>query len=108
MFVGDELNDKAPGGRPIRWYFVLLSAALGTQFLSSYPSTSALSTCGVHGNPLDLVPDLPTCPGAATSSGFPFAHMHVHVTDDERFDDMGGHIGAVRREADFPTVVCSA
>jgi len=48
------------------------------------------------------------CPGAATSSGFPFAHMHVHVTDDERFDDMGGHIGAVRREADFPTVVCSA
>ena len=101
MFVGNELNDKAPGGRPMRWCFVLLSVALGTQFLSSYPSTSALSTCGVHGNPLDLVPDLPTCPGAATSSDFPFAHMHVHVTDDERFDDMGVHIGAVRHEVDL-------
>ena len=74
----------------MRWCFVLLSVALGTQFLSSYPSTSALSTCGANGNPLDLVPDLSACPGGTTSSGFPFAHMYVHVTDDDRLDDMGG------------------
>ena len=48
------------------------------------------------------------CPGATTSSGFPFDHMHVLVTDDDRFYVMGEHIGAVRREADFPTMVCSA
>ena len=47
------------------------------------------------------------CPGFPTSSGFPFAHMHLHVTVDERFDDMGEHIGAVRHEVDLPTVVCS-
>ena len=39
-------------------------------------------------------------PCAASSSGFPFAHMHVHDDDDERLCDMGGHIGAVRHEAD--------
>ena len=44
------------------------------------------------------------CPCAASSSGFPFAHMHVHDDDDddddERLCDTGGHIGAVRHEAD--------
>ena len=41
-------------------------------------------------------------PCAASSSGFPFAHMHVHDDDDddERLCDTGGHIGAVRHEAD--------
>ena len=41
------------------------------------------------------------CPCAATSSGFPFAHMHVH-DDDEMMRGyiMGGHTGAARREAD--------
>ena len=49
------------------------------------------------------------CPGATTSSGFPFDHTHMHDVDRyERFYDMGEHIGAVRREADFPAVVCSA
>ena len=44
----------APGGRPIHWCFVLLSVALGTQFLSSYPSTSALPTRGWFcGTPLN-------------------------------------------------------
>jgi len=47
---------------------------------------SALSTCGALGNPLDLVPDLPTCPGAASSSSFPFAHTH----DDGGSLKMGG------------------
>ena len=44
------------------------------------------------------------CPCTATSSGFPFAHMHVH-DDDERICDTGGHIGVVRAKRTVPTVV---
>jgi len=46
------------------------------------------------------------CPCVATSSGFPFAHMHVHDDDhDERVCDTGGHIGVVRAKRTVPTVV---
>ena len=59
------------------WCFVLLSVALGTQFLSSYPSTSALPTRGrSNGTPSSLVLDLPMVQGATSSSSFPVAHTH--------------------------------
>ena len=46
------------------------------------------------------------CPCAATSSGFPFAHIHViMMMIDEKLHDTGGHIGVVRAKRTVPTVV---
>ena len=62
--------------------FVLLSVDLGTEILSSEPILSALTTCGrPYGAPSTLNGSS-ACPCAATSSGFPFAHIHVHDDDD--------------------------
>jgi len=110
MFVGNELNDKAPGGRPMRWCFVLLSVALGTQFLSSYPSTSALPTRGwSYGTPRDSDRNFSlSMRHNLVRASHSIIRIRMILDTYERFYDMGVHIGAVRREADFPTVVCSA
>ena len=47
--------------------------------------------------PLNLVPELLMVLGATTSSKCSIcSYAYTHCIDDERFDDMGGHIGAMR------------